>query len=117
MWEASCWFFGRKNNARIKSMYARVFHALVRIPPRRRMQEPLLLTERFFLSDKLLFVGLPWECFKNTVGEPFLAPGGKMLRSLRISAKTYCPTGAKNGSPTVLTQCVRKSSNTNLMVC
>ena len=31
-----------------------------------------------------------------------------------VSAKTYCPTGGINASPTVRTQCVRKSSNNNL---
>ena len=66
MWEASCWSFGRKNNARIKSMCARVFHALVRIPLRRRMQEPLLLTERFFLSDKLVFSAPNIRCHCET---------------------------------------------------
>ena len=36
-----------------------------------------------------------------------MAPGGEMSDIHSISAITYCPTGAMNGSPTVRTQCVR----------
>ena len=36
-----------------------------------------------------------------------MAPGGEMSVISSISAKTYCSTGAMNGSPTVKTQCVQ----------
>ena len=54
---------------------------------------------------------------KNTVGEPFMAPGGEMFRfySAFRRERTAYP-GGMNASPTVKTQCVRKSSNTNLLV-
>ena len=31
-------------------------------------------------DDKLVFAGLFWKCRNNTVGEPFMAPGGEMFR-------------------------------------
>ena len=34
-----------------------------------------------------------------------MPPGGETPDVLGVSAKTYCPTGAMNGSPTVRTKC------------
>ena len=47
-----------------------------------------------------------------------MAPGGEMFRfySAFRRERTAYP-GGMNASPTVKTQCVRKSSNTNLSLC
>ena len=42
-------------------------------------------------SRKLVFVGLFWKCWNNTVGEAFMPPGGETFRfSLRFGENIPC---------------------------
>ena len=71
---------------------------------------------RFFLrkTDKLLFGGPFWKCLKNTVGEPFMAPGGETYRLYERFGENVLRHGSHEWLPYSKNAVCTKSSNTNL---
>ena len=66
-------------------------------------------------GDKLLFADQFWKCRNNTVGEPFMAPGGEMIRYPPHFGENVLRYGSHEWLPYSKDEVRLKSSNNNLL--
>ena len=72
----------------------------------------IVLTQQY---DKLLFADQFWKCRNNTVGEPFMAPGGEMIRYPPHFGENVLRYGSHEWLPYSKDEVRLKSSNNNLL--
>ena len=65
------------------------------------------------LTDKLVFANQFWECRNNTVGEPFMAPGGEMFRYPQHFGENALCHGSHEWLPYNVDEVRLRSQNTN----